>query len=141
VAPLEAEAQCAKLEELQLVDGVITDDSDVFLFGGRSIYRHFFSQNKMVESYLVRDIERELGLTRQHMVALSQLMGSDYAEGISGVGAVTAVEILTEFGDASTIELDPHAVLEKFATWLRGAQRGEAPEARESTFKKRFVSW
>lgn len=39
IAPVEAEAQCAWLDEMGLVDGVVTDDNDVFLFGGRHIYR------------------------------------------------------------------------------------------------------
>lgn len=39
IAPMEAEAQCAWLDEAKLVDGVVTDDNDVFLFGGQHVYR------------------------------------------------------------------------------------------------------
>lgn len=39
IAPSEAEAQCAWLDDNGLVDGVVTDDNDVFLFGGRHVYR------------------------------------------------------------------------------------------------------
>ena len=44
--PPQAEAQCAYLEIAGLVDGVVTDDNDVFLFGGRHVYRHIFENKK-----------------------------------------------------------------------------------------------
>ena len=39
IAPQEAEAQCAWLDAEGLVDGVVTDDNDAFLFGARRVYR------------------------------------------------------------------------------------------------------
>ena len=61
VSPSEAEAQCAALEACQLTQGSITDDNDVFLFGGERVYRNFFSQDKDVELYQGREIETILG--------------------------------------------------------------------------------
>eukprot|EP00835_Amoeboradix_gromovi_P000870 NODE_33_length_32023_cov_0.217579.p1 type:complete len:756 gc:universal NODE_33_length_32023_cov_0.217579:24218-26485(+) len=99
VAPQEAEAQCAYLNQNKLVDGIITDDSDVFLFGGIDIYRHIFKNNMQVEHFNTEQIQSDLSLNRQDFVDLAQLLGSDYCLGYKGVGLITAMEILLEFGD------------------------------------------
>ena len=57
IAPAEAEAQCAWLDAEGLVDGVITDDSDVFLFGAKTVYRNIFEAKKFVEVYLADNIK------------------------------------------------------------------------------------
>lgn len=54
IAPMEAEAQCAYMEMTNLVDGVVTDDSDVFLFGARSVYKNIFDDRKYVETYFMK---------------------------------------------------------------------------------------
>lgn len=97
IAPMEAEAQCAWLNEQGLVDGVVTDDSDVFLFGGQCIYRHMFEERKYVEEYKASTVREELGLDREKLIHLALLLGSDYTEGITGVGIVNAIEIVHAF--------------------------------------------
>ena len=58
---MEAEAQCAQLEIAGLIEGSITDDGDVFLFGGRNVFKNMFNPNKYAEQYLANDIESTLG--------------------------------------------------------------------------------
>ncbi|ATY58774.1 DNA excision repair Rad2 [Cordyceps militaris] len=96
-APMEAEAQCAELVRLGMVDGIVTDDSDTFLFGGTRVYKNMFNSNKFVECYIGSELEKDLSLSRQQLISLAHLLGSDYTEGLPGVGPVTAVEILSEF--------------------------------------------
>ncbi|KXN88602.1 DNA repair protein rad13 [Leucoagaricus sp. SymC.cos] len=134
-APMEAEAQCAELVTLGLVDGVITDDSDVFLFGAQRVYKNMFNQSKTVELFLQSDLERELGLDRDTLVRLAYLLGSDYTEGLSGAGPVVAMELLKEFPGKDG--------LHKYAHWWRKVQEGKDKEGESNTkfrrqFKKKF---
>ncbi|KAF4999164.1 hypothetical protein FGRMN_2623 [Fusarium graminum] len=131
-APMEAEAQCAELVHLGLVDGIVTDDSDTFLFGGTRVYKNMFNSNKFVECYLAGDMEKELSLSREELISLAHLLGSDYTEGLPGVGPVTAVEILSEFPGKDG--------LEKFRDWWKSVQSQTRPkDADVSTpFRKKF---
>jgi flap endonuclease GEN len=43
----EAEKACAYLNLIGRVDGVITDDSDVFLYGAKTVYRNFCLDKKV----------------------------------------------------------------------------------------------
>lgn len=129
-APMEAEAQCAELVKLGLVDGIVTDDSDVFLFGGTRVYRHMFNDKQVVQCYLASDLEKDLALDQNRLIAAAQLLGSDYTEGISNVGPVTAIELLAEF---------PNDGLEGFKEWWLRVQQGtDTPEDLNSKFRKKF---
>jgi 5'-3' exonuclease len=97
IAPQEAEAQCAWMNEHGLVDAVVTDDSDAFLFGAKHVYRNVFESKKYVEAYAADRVRLELGLDREKMAHLALLLGSDYTEGVAGVGIVNALEIVTAF--------------------------------------------
>ncbi|KFP59325.1 DNA repair protein complementing XP-G cells, partial [Cathartes aura] len=133
-APMEAEAQCAILDLTDQTSGTITDDSDVWLFGARHVYKNFFSQNKYVEYYQYVDFQNQLGLDRSKLINLAYLLGSDYTEGIPNVGFVTAMEILNEFPGHG---LEP---LLKFAEWWNEAQKNkkQRPNPRDTKVKKKL---
>ncbi|KAF2969026.1 hypothetical protein GQX73_g4553 [Xylaria multiplex] len=131
-APMEAEAQCAELVNLGLVDGIVTDDSDIFLFGGTRVYKNMFNSNKFVECYLSSDLEKELSLSREQLISIAQLLGSDYTEGLPGVGPVTAIEILSEFPGSDG--------LKRFHDWWQEVQVHNRPKEADnaSSFRKKF---
>ena len=89
IAPAEAEAQCAALEEMGLVDGVITEDSDTFLFGGKNVFRGVFQGN--IRHYSFKHMQEKLKLTREKLIIFALLLGSDYTGGVKGVGLVNAM--------------------------------------------------
>nr|XP_036212616.1 DNA repair protein complementing XP-G cells homolog [Bactrocera oleae] len=97
IAPMEAEAQCAFLDSARLTHGTITDDSDIWLFGGRTVYKNFFEQNKHVLKFEANKISHAFNCDRAKLIQLACLVGSDYTTGIHGIGTVTALEILATF--------------------------------------------
>lgn len=131
----EAEAQCAILESMKLTEGTITDDSDIWLFGAKNVYRYFFSDDKWVMQYKMPDIEFHLRMTRENLVCFAMLVGSDYTDGIMNVGPVTALEILSEFrGD----EMSP---LEKYKQFVEDYKTEKTITGTDIKKRKRLLKF
>jgi len=130
LSPSEAEAQCATLEQLGLVDGIVTEDSDTFVFGGKNVYKNIFDSQKYVEVYKAEDAYREFSLTHESFIALAMLLGGDYTEGVKGVGIVNGMEVLFAYppekhkpDENQDKDLENHSVflaLQQFKEWLDG---------------------
>lgn len=83
------------------MNGVVTQDSDCFLYGARIVYRNFnASGNGSVNVYRMESIEKNLNISRNKMIALSLLCGCDYDEkGVVGIGKETAIKFLQSLND------------------------------------------
>ncbi|KAF8642957.1 hypothetical protein AX16_009297 [Volvariella volvacea WC 439] len=110
MAPAEAEAELAYLNRIGLIDGILSDDSDNFLFGATTVIRNpsnnlSGNRNNPVlnaagkeDKYHTRvfrleDITThpEVHLTRGGMILIGLIKGGDYDQsGLEGCGIVTA---------------------------------------------------
>ena len=133
VSPSEAESQCAFLVNHKIADGIITDDSDVFLFGGTQVYRHFFNQQKYCELFTADDIFDKMKLDRDKLIRLAYLLGSDYTPGLKGLGPVTSLEILREWDYGGVDSLI------RFKNWVEDIQNLQN-HSNDSILKIKLVS-
>lgn len=105
-APSEGEAQCAYLCEKGLVFSVSSQDSDSLLFNSPRLIRNLSitgkrklpRQNTYIEIkpelIELKNALKELGITREQLIILSLLVGSDYNPGIKGYGPKKALELV-----------------------------------------------
>ena len=133
VAPEEAEAECAHLNRTGKVDGVFTNDSDVFLFGATLVFRNAFENTKAIQMYKSSRIEKQLGLNRERLIQLAMLLGSDYTIGIDGIGIVNAMEVVAGFSDVD----DGQSLegLRQFKSWTE-SQMLSLPGAKGAKVRK-----
>lgn len=98
VAPYEADAQLAYLEREGIVDGIITEDSDLLVFGCRNVIYKMDGDGMCI--HMVRDhfsLCKEFsfagwGVTEFRRMAI--LAGCDYLGSIPGIGIKTAHRLL-----------------------------------------------
>ncbi|KAK9474625.1 uncharacterized protein V1510DRAFT_401286 [Dipodascopsis tothii] len=100
MAPGEAEAECARLEQAGVVDYVVTEDVDALMFGCRKVLRGWsLGRGGSMAATGVRLIEldrvrAELRLDQSGMILVALMSGGDYIpQGIAKCGIKTAVEI------------------------------------------------
>jgi flap endonuclease-1 len=97
VAPegYEAEHLGAELTVDGIIDTFITSDSDTLLFGGKSITRRVKqkgAKSYTYEEYTLDDVLVNYELTREQLVHLGLVLGSDFADKTVGIGAGTILK-------------------------------------------------
>ena len=97
-APAEGEAQCAHMARTGVVDYAGTEDYDALLFGAPLTLRQLTSSGNPECMDLDATLQTH-GITREQLVDVALLCGTDFNEGISGVGPKTALSLVTEHGD------------------------------------------
>ncbi|NWV78215.1 GEN endonuclease, partial [Dasyornis broadbenti] len=118
----EAEAMCAYLNAKGHVDGCITNDGDVFLYGAQTVYRNFAMNAKdpHLDCYAMSSIKEKLGCDRESLIGLAVLLGCDYLpKGVPGVGKEQALKLIEI--------LRGQNLLQRFEQWKEQFQDDDNP--------------
>lgn len=107
----EAESLCAYLNDEGLVDGCISQDSDCFAYGAKVVYRNFSvasqgankSSGGAVDIYDIAKANESMNFGRNKIIAMALLCGSDYGDGIHGVGKETVLKFFEDLSDEDTL--------------------------------------
>jgi len=101
-APAEGEAQCAHMARKNVVDYAGTEDYDALLFGSPLTLRQLTSKGNPELMDFEATLEKH-DLSWEQLVDVAILCGTDFNEGISGIGPKTAVKLLHEHGDLFSV--------------------------------------
>lgn len=102
-APCEAESLLAILCKDNVVDGCISEDTDILANGGHLFLRNFNADKNTVEEYSLNGILNSLSITYDEFIDLCILCGCDYTTKINGMGPITAYKLITKFSNIETI--------------------------------------
>jgi flap endonuclease-1 len=97
-APAEGEAQGAHVVRRGDADYVATEDYDALLFGAPDTLRQVTSSGDPEHMSLDATLD-DLGLTLEELIDVGILVGTDFNEGVDGVGPKTALKLIREHGD------------------------------------------
>ena len=91
----EGEAQAAYLVANGDAYAVASQDYDCLLFGAKRVVRNLAVSSNLgnLEYYQLDRVLRQLDITREELVDMGILIGTDFCEGLKGIGAKTALKL------------------------------------------------
>lgn len=103
VAPYEADSQMVYLEKTGVVDGILSEDSDLLIFGASRLLTKLNDYGECIEInradfHLVKSLPYLHQLTPSQLRLVVILAGCDYTKGIPGVGLKTAFTLIKKHG-------------------------------------------
>jgi flap endonuclease-1 len=106
-APSEGEAQSAYMVQEGYAWGCASQDYDTLLFGGKRLIRNFAVKRskKVGNTSVTLDIEyvslskflKKYQITREQLIEMGILIGTDFFPGIKGIGQKTALSLIRKY--------------------------------------------
>ncbi|PKP59737.1 MAG: flap endonuclease-1 [Candidatus Altiarchaeales archaeon HGW-Altiarchaeales-1] len=91
----DGEALCAHICKKGDVYAVATQDYDALLFGAPKTLRNLtFTGDRELEMLNLADVLKNLGISREQLIDIGILVGTDFNDGVKGVGPKTALKIV-----------------------------------------------
>lgn len=108
VAPYEADPQMVFLEKVGLVDGILSEDSDLLVFGCNKLITKLNDYGECIEIDRANFVKLKktpylATFTQAQWRLIAILSGCDYTKGIPGVGLKTAFNIVQKLGSLDKI--------------------------------------
>lgn len=108
VAPYEADPQMVYLEKIGLVDGILSEDSDLLIFGCRKLITKLNDSAECIEIDRanfdkVKKIPYLSKFTQEQLRLVAMLSGCDYTKGVANIGLKTAFNIVKKFDNIEKI--------------------------------------
>jgi flap endonuclease-1 len=106
----EGEGQAAVMARRGEIDIVATQDWDALLYGSPILIRNLMSHGSRrmgrvisAERIILDDLLSEHQISREQLVDLAIMIGTDFHPGIKGIGPKTGLKLIKEHGDIETI--------------------------------------
>lgn len=108
VAPFEADSQMVYLEKHGLIDGIISEDSDLLIFGCRKLITKLNDFGECIEICSddfkkLRDKFPLYNMSLEGMRTMVALAGCDYTDGLPKIGLVRAMKLVQRFNKMEKI--------------------------------------
>lgn len=94
----EADSQCAALDIMSVSNGVVSNDTDMLVFGAKKLLRNFSNTDDIIEITL-SNVLKGLGLSTQlQFIDLCILIGGDYCDNVTGMNASETYDLFMKCG-------------------------------------------
>jgi flap endonuclease-1 len=95
----EAEGILSMLCKNNVVQGVITEDSDILANGGKLLLKNFSPDKNIIEENCLEGILNCLEMTQDEFIDFCILCGCDYTQKIPNLGPINALKIIQKFNN------------------------------------------
>ncbi|AAT42813.1 flap endonuclease-1 [Picrophilus oshimae] len=114
-APSEGEAQASYMTLKGDVNAVVSQDYDCLLFGAKRILRNFtvYGRRRIAGTSRTINVNPEiidlnenlsnLGISREQLIYIGILTGTDFNPGVKGIGAKTALSLIKKYNDIYSV--------------------------------------